>query len=135
MDRDSIAAINIFNTVQANLPEMEEDEQLVHRPRSAKDVDLSKFDPECERCDSGISRWVQVPKPPRPAKSEGGRARREWHKIVKGWRDEDNRIPVVCVCVSRNGGVTQADLFQEVSGEDGFDLESASKDINDRLGK
>lgn len=56
------------------------------RVRLAQQVNLEAHDPDCERCSGGIRGYEQV---------------------------GDERVPIVCVCVSRGGGV-EPDKFDKL---------------------
>ena len=60
------------------LPELAAVESAALRIRLPRDIDLSKHDPDCGRCEGGVLRYEQA---------------------------GAERIPVVCRCVTRGGGV------------------------------
>ena len=62
---------------------------VLPRVRLATSVDLTKHDPNCERCDGGV----------------------RGHEVVEG-----EKIPIVCVCVSRGGGVARDKLDDVLDG-------------------
>jgi hypothetical protein len=89
LDRNSQAALDRFNRAKA-ARERGQDRGLqipvaAVRVRLAKDVDLSKADPSCKRCLGTGSLGT---------------------KVIPGNRGcEPTRIPLVCRCVARGGGV------------------------------
>jgi len=62
---------------------------VLPRVRLATSVDLSKHDPNCDRCDGGV----------------------RGYEVVDG-----DQIPIVCVCVSRGGGVERDKLDDLLDG-------------------
>lgn len=68
----------------------------IQRPALAKNIDLSKADPLCTTCGgTGVARYQVI---------KGAVTQRRGFRKK---REPDQRIPVICSCVVKNGGVKE----------------------------
>jgi hypothetical protein len=131
LDKSAREAIAAFNAVNDAVREANENSQYLARPRLANDVDLSKYDPSCARCNNGVIRWIQpdinhdnsdIIEPPKPPNSAKRSVKRKYERDIKRYKRAIKKrqsettppIPVVCNCVVRGGGIKRQDKLDRM---------------------